>query len=89
MFAFHFPADSQVSPVFNLVGVLMISTALLFDAAIGNVQEKSMREYKASNNEVVLYSYGIGFIYLFIYMLFSGDIVESFNFCLKVSGGRN
>jgi adenosine 3'-phospho 5'-phosphosulfate transporter B3 len=61
----------------------MICTALLFDAVIGNVQEKSMREYKAPNSEVVLYSYGIGFFYLFIAMLFSGHLFSGFAFCLR------
>lgn len=63
----------------------MISTALLFDAAIGNVQEKAMREHKAPNNEVVLYSYGIGFVYLFVILLFTGDFVAGIKFCANVS----
>lgn len=63
----------------------MISCALLFDAAIGNVQEKAMREYKAPNVEVVLYSYGIGFVYLFIILLFTNNIVDSVRFCATVS----
>lgn len=63
----------------------MISTALLFDAVIGNVQEKAMREYKAPNNEVVLYSYGIGFVYLFVAMLLSGNILSGLRFCATVS----
>uniref|UniRef100_A0A8W7PZM0 Adenosine 3'-phospho 5'-phosphosulfate transporter 2 n=1 Tax=Anopheles coluzzii TaxID=1518534 RepID=A0A8W7PZM0_ANOCL len=53
-------ADSQVQPDFNRFGVFLISLALLCDAAIGNVQEKAMREHRAPNNEVVIYSYGIG-----------------------------
>lgn len=59
--------------------------ALLFDAAIGNVQEKAMREHKAPNNEVVLYSYGIGFCYLFVAMLLSGNILSGLRFCATVS----
>lgn len=77
--------DSKISPNFNTIGVVMISTALLFDAVIGNVQEKAMREYKAPNNEVVLYSYGIGFVYLFVAMLLSGNILSGLRFCATVS----
>lgn len=77
--------DSTISPNFNMVGVIMISTALLFDAIIGNVQEKAMREYKANNVEVVLYSYGIGFIYLLIILTLSGDLFASLRFCATVS----
>lgn len=79
-----FVVDSKVSPNFNTYGVLMISTALLFDAVIGNVQEKAMREYNAPNNEVVLYSYGIGFVYLFVAMLLSGNIMTGLRFCATV-----
>uniref|UniRef100_A0A8D8EZT4 Adenosine 3'-phospho 5'-phosphosulfate transporter 2 n=1 Tax=Culex pipiens TaxID=7175 RepID=A0A8D8EZT4_CULPI len=76
-------ADSQVSPAFNPFGVLLISLALLCDAAIGNVQEKAMREHKAPNNEVVIYSYGIGFVYLSVIMLLTGNLFDGFAFCLK------
>lgn len=62
----------------------MISCALLCDAAIGNVQEKAMKSFKASNAEVVLYSYCIGFVYLFAIMLLSGNLVSSVSQCSKV-----
>lgn len=74
-------ADSQISPVFSSLGVFMISSALLCDAAIGNVQEKAMKSSKASNAEVVLYSYLIGFVYLFTILLFSGNLVSSVKTC--------
>lgn len=77
-------ADSQVSPNFNLFGVAMISGALLCDAAIGNVQEKAMREHKAPSSEIVLFSYGLGFIYLFVIMMITGNFFSDFAFCLQV-----
>jgi adenosine 3'-phospho 5'-phosphosulfate transporter B3 len=46
-------ADVQVQPSFQLIGVVLISGALVADAAIGNVQEKLMKLHKASNVEVV------------------------------------
>nr|WBR79116.1 adenosine 3'-phospho 5'-phosphosulfate transporter [Gryllodes sigillatus] len=76
-------ADSQISPKFSTMGVFMISCALLCDAAIGNVQEKSMKNYQATNCEVVLYSYSIGFVYLFIIMIFTGDLQKGITFCAK------
>jgi hypothetical protein len=42
----------QLSPIFDLTGVLMISLALVADAIIGNVQEKTIKQYNASNSEV-------------------------------------
>ncbi|XP_055607610.1 adenosine 3'-phospho 5'-phosphosulfate transporter 2 [Uranotaenia lowii] len=76
-------ADSQVSPNFNTFGVFLISMALLCDAAIGNVQEKAMREHKAPNNEVVIYSYGIGFLYLSVIMLLTGNLFSGISFCMN------
>lgn len=73
-------ADSQLQPNFNTKGITMISLALLCDAIIGNVQEKNMKTFQATNAEVVLYSYAIGFVYLFLIMLISGDLVAGFEF---------
>lgn len=57
--------------------------ALMCDAGIGNVQEKAMREHKAPNHEVVFYSYGIGFVYLLVIMIFTGDFFSGTVFCLQ------
>lgn len=76
-------ADSMISPRFDSVGVVMISCALLCDAVIGNVQEKAMRQHKASNTEVVLYSYSIGFVYLFIILLVTSDLQKGASFCAE------
>lgn len=63
----------------------MISMALMCDAAIGNVQEKSMKQYNASNTEVVLYSYSIGFLYIFVTMFLTGDFYRGMQFCANVN----
>jgi solute carrier family 35 (adenosine 3'-phospho 5'-phosphosulfate transporter), member B3 len=78
-------ADSKVSPKFSSYGVFIISMALVFDAVIGNVQELAMKKHKASNSEVVFYSYGIGFVYLFVMMLLSGHLTSGFAFSWNVS----
>ena len=46
-------ADNKVSPNFDSRGYIMISGALLADAVIGNIQEKNMKKYGGSSNEVV------------------------------------
>ena len=74
-----------MSPNFDVRGVLMISTALLCDAIIGNVQEKSMKKYNASNGEVVLYSYGIGFFYLLVALVVTGDLYKGLSFFSQVT----
>lgn len=80
-----FLADSLISPNFNTKGVIMISMALLCDAIIGNVQEKAMKTYNASNTEVVLYSYSIGCVYVFLAMLLTGDLIDGMKFCAQVN----
>ena len=64
-----------------MTGVFMISLALLADAVIGNVQEKTIRQYNASNSEVVLYSYAIGFVYLFFLVAVFTDIASAIHYC--------
>lgn len=78
-------ADSKVSPKFSSYGVTIISLALVFDAVIGNVQELAMKKHKASNSEVVFYSYGIGFVYLLVMMVLSGNFMSGFRFSWNVS----
>ena len=38
---------------YTISGVVLISGALCADAVIGNVQEKTMKQYSVSNAEVV------------------------------------
>lgn len=73
-------ADSKVSPNFDPTGYFMISGALLADAVIGNVQEKSMKQYGGSTTEMVLFSYGIGSVYILFYLLISGELFTAFPF---------
>ena len=57
----------------------MISTALVADAIIGNLQEKVMKNYpSASNAEFIHFSYAIGFLYLFIGMILTGNLRDGF-----------
>lgn len=67
----------------------MISLALLCDAIIGNLQEKSMKNYGATNAEVVLYSYALGFSYIFVVMLLTGDFFDGLKFFAQVTYTNN
>jgi len=78
-------ADSHMSPNFHPSGVLMISSALLADAIIGNVQEKAMKKFGAPNCEMVLYSYSIGLVYLGIVLVLSGQLIPSIQLSYEVS----
>ncbi|XP_064625069.1 adenosine 3'-phospho 5'-phosphosulfate transporter 2-like [Lineus longissimus] len=74
-------ADSTVQPNFDSYGVLLISLALCADAAIGNFQEKAMKQHSSSNSEMVLYSYSVGFVYILVGMILSGQLIPAFTFC--------
>ncbi|KAM4834698.1 adenosine 3'-phospho 5'-phosphosulfate transporter 2 isoform 1-T1 [Thomomys bottae] len=76
-------ADSTVAPNFNVTGVMLISLALCADAVIGNVQEKAMKLHNASNSEMVLYSYSIGFIYILLGLTCTSGLGPAVTFCSK------
>lgn len=63
----------------------MISIALLCDAIIGNVQEKNMKVHNATNTEIVLFSYAIGFVYIFLYQLVTGEFMDGIKYFSIVS----
>ena len=53
----------------------MISTALVADAIIGNLQEKVMKNYPTTvNAELIHFSYSIGFLYLLVCMVVTGNL---------------
>ncbi|XP_072861746.1 adenosine 3'-phospho 5'-phosphosulfate transporter 2 isoform X4 [Chlorocebus sabaeus] len=65
-------ADSTIAPNFNLT-----------DAVIGNVQEKAMKLHNASNSEMVLYSYSIGFVYILLGLTCTSGLGPAVTFCAK------
>lgn len=69
--------DSESSPDFNTTGIFLIVMSLLADAVIGNVQEKTMKQYGATQVEVILYSYSIGTVYLLIGEIVSNSFVPA------------
>ena len=46
-------ADVYVQPKFNSFGLILISFALLADGVIGNVQERTMKQYNCASAEMV------------------------------------
>lgn len=72
-------ADSNVSPNFNPLGIIMLSVALIADAIMSNVQEKFMKSFNACNAEVIFYSYSIGSVLSFVYILMTGDLISGIN----------
>jgi adenosine 3'-phospho 5'-phosphosulfate transporter B3 len=77
-------ADSKVQPNFNLYGVVIICFALVADAAIGNYQEKIMKEHHVPNVEIVFYSFIFGFIFVLFGLLLTNNFFPSLEFWNKV-----
>ncbi len=79
-------ADSKVYPNFELYGVFLVCCALVADAIIGNVQEAKMKEFNASNTEMIFYSYSIGCVYILIWeLIFYERIIQAVVFCSEVN----
>jgi adenosine 3'-phospho 5'-phosphosulfate transporter B3 len=73
--------DSLVNTQFSTPGLVAIGFALMADALIGNVQEKSMNKYNASTTEMIFYSKGIGSVFLLIALVVTGELVPAFLYC--------
>ncbi|XP_065900020.1 adenosine 3'-phospho 5'-phosphosulfate transporter 2-like isoform X2 [Dysidea avara] len=73
-------ADSNLQPDFTYTGIILISMALCADAVIGNVQEKTLKQFAASNSEMVFYSYTIGFLYILWGLLLTNGLVPAAQF---------
>ncbi|CAF0889261.1 unnamed protein product [Adineta steineri] len=79
-------ADSKVHPKFNFYGVIIICSALVADAAIGNYQEKIMKEHHVSNVEIVFYSFMFGFGFVLSGLLITNNFFPSIEFWNKHPG---
>uniref|UniRef100_G1SJM7 Adenosine 3'-phospho 5'-phosphosulfate transporter 2 n=1 Tax=Oryctolagus cuniculus TaxID=9986 RepID=G1SJM7_RABIT len=77
-------ADSTIAPNFNLTGkAVLFLLHRYFNAVIGNVQEKAMKLHNASNSEMVLYSYSIGFVYILLGLTCTSGLSPAVTFCSK------
>lgn len=75
--------DWKVLPSFNLPGILLVLLALIMNSAQDNFQERGMRKYGVTENEMVICSYGTGSLMLFPYLLFSGELFEGLRFAAE------
>lgn len=74
-------SDKKSNNKFDLIGVLMSSVSLCFDAVASNLQEKSLSTYGAPQTEVISMMYFIGTIYLFIASLATGQFTLGIKRC--------
>ncbi|KAL6965095.1 enolase-phosphatase E1 [Sarracenia purpurea var. burkii] len=75
-------ADAQTSPTFSLIGVLMVSGALIMDAFLGNLQEAIFTmNPETTQMEMLFCSTIVGMPFLIPPMLLTGELFVAWNSC--------
>ncbi|XP_075249808.1 adenosine 3'-phospho 5'-phosphosulfate transporter 2-like [Convolutriloba macropyga] len=70
--------DKTLNTQFNLIGILYICSALVFDAFLGNFQEKILKQYRMTQAELTTYSYSFGAWALFVIVSADGSIIQGY-----------
>jgi len=73
--------DIQLLPAFNPIGIVLVIFSLVMNSFEGNMQEKGLSHYKATENEMVIWVYGFGALQILPFLLLNGELLEGFAFC--------
>ncbi|XVF13214.1 hypothetical protein REPUB_Repub08aG0189000 [Reevesia pubescens] len=77
-------ADAQTSPNFSVIGIIMISSALIMDAFVGNFQEAIFTlNPDTTQMEMLFCSTIVGIPFLLLPMILTGELVTAWNSCSK------
>ncbi|KAL6660291.1 hypothetical protein ACP70R_002413 [Stipagrostis hirtigluma subsp. patula] len=75
-------ADAQTSPNFSMIGVAMVSGALVMDAFLGNLQEAIFKlNPDTTQMEMLFCSTVVGLPFLAVPMVLTGELVTAWNSC--------
>ncbi|KAF5952944.1 hypothetical protein HYC85_010888 [Camellia sinensis] len=75
-------ADAQTSPNFSVIGVLMVSGALVMDAFLGNLQEAIFTmNPETTQTEMLFCSTVVGMPFLIPPMLVTGELFKAWSSC--------
>lgn len=75
-------ADAQTSPNFSVIGVVMVSGALVLDAFLGNLQEVIFTMNPATSQmEILFCSTAVGLPFLIPPMILTGEIFKAWSAC--------
>ncbi|KAJ6388731.1 hypothetical protein OIU77_027150 [Salix suchowensis] len=78
-------ADAQTSPNFSIIGVLMISGALIMDSLMGNLQEAIFTVNPDTTQiEVLFCSTVVGLPFLLPPMILTGELFKAWKSCAQV-----
>ncbi|XP_073064967.1 UDP-galactose/UDP-glucose transporter 2-like isoform X2 [Primulina eburnea] len=76
------PADAQTSPNFSMIGVIMVSGALILDSLLGNLQEVIFTmNPETTQTEMLFCSTLVGMPFLIPPMLFTGELFKAWTSC--------
>ncbi|RRT46735.1 hypothetical protein B296_00039212 [Ensete ventricosum] len=79
-------ADAQTSPNFSLIGVVMVSSALVMDSFVGNLQEAIFTmNPETTQMEMLFCSTVVGLPLLIPPMLLTGELFTAWNSCKEVT----
>jgi len=73
--------DVYITPEFHLTGIFLISGALVSDAFISNLQEKTLKDYNVTQREMVFFSHTVGALYLLVFQLLTNQLHSAMQFC--------
>ncbi|XP_075501062.1 UDP-galactose/UDP-glucose transporter 2-like [Primulina tabacum] len=75
-------ADAQTSPNFSMIGVIMVSGALILDSLLGNLQEVIFTmNPETTQTEMLFCSTLVGLPFLIPPMLFTGELSKAWTSC--------
>jgi len=75
--------DISLLPAFHPVGILLVVFSLIMNSFEGNMQEKGLAHYKASENEMIVYVYAFGALQILPFLLYTGEIFDGIAFCME------
>jgi len=74
--------DIQLQAAFDPIGVMLVLFSLVMNSFEGNMQEKALAHYKATENEMVVWIYGFGALQILPYLIWNGELVDGISFCM-------
>jgi len=72
--------DIQLQADFHPTGILLVVFSLIMNSFEGNMQEKGLSHYKATENEMVIWVYGFGALQILPFLLWNGELLEGVSF---------
>lgn len=76
-------ADISVAPSFDFRGIALISTALVADACVGNVQEYCLKTLKYEKIVMIANTFGYGCVLVFSGLVVTGQIIQDVKICME------